>query len=125
LTLNTGPSFLKLRRRQTQHEHRPTRGRRFVVPKSYEIAPLDLSVAQVAELRSESRSTVLRKLKTGRYRSYLSGGKRKIIAASVYADRELEMKAGKPVRPQPIPVTRPGRPRKHPKPGTATASATE
>jgi hypothetical protein len=82
------------------------------VPKNHEIAPLDLSVAQVAELRSESRSTVLRKLKTGRYRSYLSGGKRKIIAASVFADRELEMKTGQPVRPQPIPVTRPGRPRK-------------
>jgi hypothetical protein len=64
------------------------------VSKNHEIAPLDLSVAQVAELRSESRSTVLRKLKTGRYRSYLSGGKRKIIAASVFADRELEMKNG-------------------------------
>ena len=91
------------------------------VSKSYEIAPLDLSVAQVMELRSESRSTVLRKLRSGRYRSYLSGGKRKIIAASVFADRELEMKTGQPVRPQPIPATRPGRPRK-PKPKLATTS---
>jgi hypothetical protein len=81
------------------------------VSKSFEIAPLDLSVAQVAELRGESRSTVLRKVKSGLYRSYLSGGKRKIIAKSVYADRELEMKTGKPVRPQPRPATRPGRPK--------------
>jgi hypothetical protein len=89
------------------------------VPKSHEIAPLDLSVTQVAELRSESRSTVLRKIKTGRYRSFLSGGKRKVIAASVFADRESEMKTGKPVRPQPTPAMRPpGRPRKHPEPET-------
>jgi hypothetical protein len=81
------------------------------VSKSFEITPLDLSVAQVTELRSESRSTVLRKVKSGRYRSYLSGGKRKIIAASVFADRELEMKTGKPVRPAPTPVTRSGRPK--------------
>jgi hypothetical protein len=81
------------------------------VSKSFEIEPLDLSVAQVETIRSESRSTVLRKCRLGRYRSYLSGGKRKIIAKSVYADRELEMKEGKPARPQPIPVTRPGRPK--------------
>jgi hypothetical protein len=92
------------------------------VSKNHEIAPLDLSVAQVAELRSESRSTVLRKLKTGRYRSYLSGGKRKIIAASVFADRELEMKTGQPVRPQPTPATRPDRRRKHPKPEPSVAA---
>ena len=88
-------------------------------PKSHEIAPLDLSVLQVMRLRSESRSTVLRKLRSGRYGSYLSGGKRKIIAASVHADRELEMKTGGPMRPQPMPVTRPGRP----KGKTATVSA--
>jgi hypothetical protein len=93
------------------------------VSKSFEIAPLDLSVAQVAKIRSESRSTVLRKLRSGRYRSYLSGGKRKIVAASVFADRELEMKTGGPVRPQPMPVTRPGRPRKKLKPETETVSA--
>jgi hypothetical protein len=92
------------------------------VSKSFEIAPLDLSVAQVAKIRSESRSTVLRKLRSGRYRSYLSGGKRKIVAASVFADRELEMKTGGPVRPQPMPVTRLGRPRKKLKPETATTS---
>jgi hypothetical protein len=79
---------------------------------SHEIAPLDLSVLQVMQLRSESRSTVLRKLRSDRYRSYLSGGKRKIIAASVHADRELEMKTGQPVRPVPTPVTRPGRPKR-------------
>jgi hypothetical protein len=81
------------------------------VPKNHE-TPLDLSVLQIMQLRSESRSTVLRKIRDGRYRSYLSGGKRKVIAASVYADRELEMKTGLPVRPQPTPATRPGRRRK-------------
>ena len=94
--------------------------------KSFEIAPLDLSVAQVAKIRSESRSTVLRKLRLGRYRSYLSGGKRKIIAASVYADRELEMKTGQPARPQPArpqpaPKTRPGRPKTAKPPSSSTA----
>jgi hypothetical protein len=96
------------------------------VPKiKNEITPLDLSVAQVTELRSESRSTVRRKLRSGKYKSYLSGGKRKIIAASVFADRELEMKTGQPVRPVPTPVTRPGRRRKYPKPESATAAAAE
>jgi hypothetical protein len=96
------------------------------VPKTHEIAPLDLSVAQVAELRAESRSTVLRKLRDGRYRSYLSGGKRKVIAASVFADRELEMKTGQSVRPQPTPTgkRKRGRPRKHPTP-EASATAAE
>jgi hypothetical protein len=89
------------------------------LPKSHEIAPLDLSVAQVMELRGESRSTVRRKMKIGSYRSYLSGGRRKVIAASVFADRELEMKTGQPVRPI---GPGPGRPRKHPKPETAPAS---
>jgi hypothetical protein len=80
------------------------------------IAPLDLTVAQVSVLRSESRSTVLRKLKSGKYQSYLSGGRRKVIAASVLADRELEMKTGAPVRPPPTPRTRPGRRRKDQQP---------
>ena len=93
------------------------------MPKNHVIAPLDLSVAEVARLRSESRSTVLRQMRSGRYRSYLSGGKRKIIAASVYADRELEMKTGEQVRPPPTPVTRPGRRRKYLKPETATIGA--
>jgi hypothetical protein len=92
------------------------------IPKTSDgFAPLDLSVLQVMQLRSESRSTVLRKIKTGRYRSFLSGGKRKIVAASVYADRETEMLTGGPVRPQPIPATQPGRPKK-PKTESATAS---
>ena len=91
------------------------------------IAPLDYTVAQVQALRNESRSTVIRKMKTSRYRSYLSGGRRKIDAASVHEDREREMKTGGQVRPPPIPKTRPGRPRKtkHPKPETATASPAE
>ena len=93
------------------------------VSKSFEIAPLDLSVAQVEKIRSESRSTVLRKLRSGRYRSYLSFGKRKIIAKSLFADRELEMKTGLPARPQPIPATRPGRPRKSSKPKHSIRSA--
>ena len=91
--------------------------------KNYEIASLDYSVAQVMKLRNESRSTVLRKVKSQRYRSYLSGGKRKIVAASVHADRELEMKTGGQVRPQPTPMTRPGRHRKHLKPEASASPA--
>ena len=95
------------------------------VPKSHEIAPLDLSVLQV--MRTAQREPFDRSAQAavGPLPVYLSGGKRKIIAASVYADRELEMKTGGPMRPQPIPATRPGRPRKKLKPKTEIVSAAE
>lgn len=56
-------------------------------------APLDASIAEVARLRGESRMTVLRKIKSGRYESYLSGGKRKVLLSSVLADRAAEIAA--------------------------------
>jgi hypothetical protein len=60
-----------------------------------EFAPLDATVAQVMRLRGESRSTVRRKLAAGTYESYLPpGGRvRRIVLASVYADRERAIAA--------------------------------
>jgi hypothetical protein len=60
--------------------------------------PLDATVLYVQRLRNESRSTVLRKIKRGTYASYLSGGRRKVILASVMADREHEMAVSEPKR---------------------------
>ena len=57
-----------------------------------EFAPLDATVAQVMRLRSESRSTVLRKIASGEYESYLIPGG-SVILASVYADRERAIAA--------------------------------
>lgn len=63
--------------------------------------PLDATVAEVQRLRDESRSTVLRKIKRGHYQSYLSGGRRKVVLASVLADRAREMQADEPKRQPP------------------------
>jgi hypothetical protein len=68
--------------------------------------PVDATIDEVASWRRESRWTVHKKIREGRYESYLDGRVRKIIFASVKADRERAMSAaltGK--RP-------PGRPRK-------------
>jgi hypothetical protein len=66
------------------------------VPKTYpKFAPLDASISDVQRLRGESRSTVLRKIEKGVYQSYLSGGMRKIVLASVYADRDAEIAANR------------------------------
>jgi hypothetical protein len=64
--------------------------------------PLDGTVAEIQRLRDESRSTVLRKIKRGVYQSYLSGGRRKIVLASVMEDRAREMEASEPKRQPPI-----------------------
>jgi hypothetical protein len=74
-----------------------------------EFAPLDATVAQVMRLRSESRSTVRRKIASGEYQSYLTpGGRvRRVILASVYADRERAIASD---TPRPMPAG-PGRPK--------------
>ena len=86
--------------------------------------PVDATIEEVASFRREGRWTVHMKIKDGRYQSYLDGRIRKIIFASVLADRARTIaEAGdkkKPAVKQPE-KRPPGRPRK-PKP-EAVASA--
>ena len=68
--------------------------------------PVDATVDEVASWRRESRWTVHKKIREGVYESYLDGRIRKILFASVKADRERAMS---------VPLTDkrpPGRPRK-------------
>ncbi len=71
--------------------------------------PIDATVDEVASWRRESRWTVHLKIREGVYQSYRDGRIRKIIFASVKADRERAMSAaltgkrppGRPRRTQP------------------------
>lgn len=68
--------------------------------------PVDATIAEVAAYRRQSRWTVHQKIREGAYQSYKDGRIRKIIFASVKADRARSMSAS---------VTgkrRPGRPTK-------------
>lgn len=58
-------------------------------------APLDGTIADICRLRGESRSTVRRKIRSGAYESYIApGGKvRRVILASVYAERQRAIDA--------------------------------
>jgi hypothetical protein len=70
------------------------------------IDPPDLTVDETAAWRRESRWTVHRKIRDGRYESFLDGRIRKVCFESVKRDRERAMAAG---------VTKkrpPGRPRR-------------
>jgi hypothetical protein len=55
--------------------------------------PIDATADEVASYRRESRWTVHKKVREGVYQSYLDGRIRKIIFASVKADRERAMSA--------------------------------
>ena len=70
--------------------------------------PVDATVDEVASWRRESRWTVHLKVRTGAYASYRDNGRRKIIFASVKADRERAIAQSK----NPTAKRRPGRPRK-------------
>jgi hypothetical protein len=72
--------------------------------------PLDATVEEVASFRRESIWTVFAKLRDGSYESYLDGRVRKIIFASVLADRERAIAASR--QPPETEKRRPGRPRK-------------
>jgi hypothetical protein len=70
-------------------------------------SPLDATVDEVASFRKEGRWTVFRKIREGVYESYLDNRIRKIVFASVLADRDRALAASRP-----SPKRRPGRPRK-------------
>jgi hypothetical protein len=98
----------------------PSRPKKPRKPKPYkflplppDFAPLDATVDEVASFRKESRWTVHRKLRDGVYESYLDGRIRKIIFASVVADRERAIAESNPH----LHKRKPGRPR------TAAASS--
>jgi hypothetical protein len=78
------------------------------LPLPADFDPVDATVDEVASYRRESRWTVHKKIRTGVYQSYLDGRIRKVIFASVKADRERAMS------PAASPKRRPGRPRKRP-----------
>jgi hypothetical protein len=74
--------------------------------------PLDATREEVASFRRESLTSVNEKIKDGRYQSYLEGRIRKIVFASVLADRERAIAASlKPPSPGKRPVGRPRKPR--------------
>ena len=68
--------------------------------------PVDATVDEVASYRRESRWTVHKKIREGRYESYLDGRIRKILFETVKADRERAMGVAMTGK------RRPGRPRK-------------
>jgi hypothetical protein len=57
--------------------------------------PIDATIDEVASYRRESRWTTFAKIKNGAYESYMDGRIRKIVFASVIADRERTMAAGR------------------------------
>jgi hypothetical protein len=101
---------------------------RFVnLPKDFH--PVDATVDEVASFRREGRWTVFNKIRNGAYESYRDGRIRKIVFASVLADRERTIAASRK-QPEPEPVARAGsdsvekRPKGRPrKSEAATASA--
>jgi hypothetical protein len=83
------------------------------VPLPPDFNPIDCTVDEVASYRRESRWTVHKKIRTGVYQSYLDGRIRKVVFASVKADRERVM--GAALSPDSAASTgkrKPGRPRK-------------
>jgi hypothetical protein len=75
--------------------------------------PVDATVKEVMAYRRESYSTVRRKLRVGRYQSYLDGDRRMIIFSSVKAERERSISKGPQLAPDnPVIKRKRGRPRK-------------
>ena len=71
-------------------------------PKSFKFLPLppnfnpvDATVEEVASFRRESVWTTFEKIRDGRYDAYLDGRVRKVVFASVLADRERAVAEGR------------------------------
>jgi hypothetical protein len=67
--------------------------RRTFLPLPPDFCPVDATVDEVASFRREGRWMVFKKIREGRYESYLEGRIRKIIFASVLEDRERAIAA--------------------------------
>jgi hypothetical protein len=95
---------VKQRSRPKPKRHRP---RRPFLPLPPNFHPLDATVDEVASFRKEGRWTVFRKIREGVYESYLENRVRKIVFASVLADRDRAIAASRgPAK------RKPGRPKK-------------
>jgi hypothetical protein len=90
--------------------------------------PKYATIDQVCSYACQSRWTTFAKIRAGRYRTIKDGRITKVEFDSVVEDFE-RLKAGavkEPVEPvQPVAKRPVGRPRKHPKPEPANASAAE
>ena len=72
-------------------------------PKRFKFLPLlpadfcpgDATVEEVASFRRESIWTTFEKIRDGRYEAYLDGRVRKVLFASVLADRDRALAAGR------------------------------
>ncbi len=83
------------------------------LPLPHDFDPIDATIDEVASWRRESRWTVHKKIRTGVYQSYLDGRIRKVVFASVKADRERVMGvASSPDGAASTAKRPPGRPRK-------------
>jgi hypothetical protein len=82
--------------------------------------PLDCTVAEASSFRRESIWTTFRKIREGIYESYLDGRVRKIVFASVKADRD-RMLAASHTPPEPTGKRKVGRP-KRPTPESSVAA---
>jgi hypothetical protein len=69
--------------------------------------PVDATIDEVASYRRESRWSVHKKIREGAYQSYLDGRIRKILFATVKADRERAMSVALTGKRRP---GRPGKP---------------
>jgi hypothetical protein len=84
------------------------RPRRPFLPLPPNFHPLDATVDEVASFRKEGRWTVFKKIREGLYESYLDNRIRKIVFASVLADRDRAIAESQ--RPAKRPVGRPKKP---------------
>ena len=80
-------------------------------------APIDCTPEEAASFRRESVRTTHAKIRDGRYESYHEGRIRKIIFASVLADRERAI--AESAKPPPTGKRKVGRPRLKPQPSQA------
>jgi hypothetical protein len=79
--------------------------------------PIDCTVNEAASWRRESRWTTHKKIREGVYESFLDGRVRKIVFATVVADRERAIAASR----NPTGKRKPGRPRRRPEDQTSQA----
>jgi hypothetical protein len=79
------------------------------LPLPPDFSPVDCTVDEAASFRRESRWTVFRKIREGKYIAYKDGRVRKIVFSSVLSDRQASIARSSPASGK----RRPGRP-KHP-----------
>ena len=65
------------------------------IPLPANFCPVDATVEEVASFRRESIWTTFEKIRSGVYDAYLDGRVRKVVFASVLADRDRAIAAGR------------------------------